>query len=279
MKISLNIEKKHLIFLCIFLVLVGGVFAIAGTDWDPSNPHHETLYINNIKAKNDIPEGDPRIYIHNDLRIGGSNEGNYWTLGIKGPTILDGDLRIDENLCDKNNRCISVEDIISKIEEIGGVINGGGRECKGTPSRVSCSGIREEICENINGCYWDDSGNYVNCEGTVAPCNTQREEICESIAGCNFRGEERKIEETFTDPILIVGRYNTGIRYEYADDYCKYKEYTNADSETIETKDCALGGRVSYYLNNHGWRTEHCGDNRANYGVLKKVTCYKIVYG
>jgi len=57
MKIVLNIEKRHLIFFSLFLVLIGGIFVIAGTDPGRGANNiakigHEFLYVNQIKPFN-----------------------------------------------------------------------------------------------------------------------------------------------------------------------------------------------------------------------------------
>src|SRR3989344_8134963 len=100
MKIVLNIEKRHLIFFGLFLVFVGSVFVIADQQY-PAIIGHRELQVDKIYPF--TSENDP-INIFGNLRIGGNNEEGYWKVGITGNTIMNGDLRVEKKLCDKNNR-------------------------------------------------------------------------------------------------------------------------------------------------------------------------------
>ncbi len=62
MKIVIKIEKKHLYFLALFLLIVGVGIAIAST-WDNSQSH-DTLWTTAIKGKN-----TPTINVYDDLRL------------------------------------------------------------------------------------------------------------------------------------------------------------------------------------------------------------------
>lgn len=115
MKIVLNIEKKHLIFFSLFLILAGSVFVIANPQY-PAKVGHAELQTDKIYP---FTSQEGMINIPGNLRIGNNGDGTSWRVGINGNTIMRGNLRVEENLCDKDNNCISVKDLIDKMEELG----------------------------------------------------------------------------------------------------------------------------------------------------------------
>ncbi|MBS3135285.1 hypothetical protein J4406_02865 [Candidatus Woesearchaeota archaeon] len=98
MKISLNIEKRHLVFFGLFLVLVGSLVVIAV---DNPKVFHDYLYTDVIRSH--TPEGVVEI---DD------------TLRVTGPFRSIGRAKFDGDICDEN-KCIDASDLINKMEELG----------------------------------------------------------------------------------------------------------------------------------------------------------------
>jgi len=67
MKIEINIEKKHLIFFGIFLLLVVGGYAVAQGTYNP-NVFHESLLVDFIKSKSAGP-----VTIEDNLMLSGTH--------------------------------------------------------------------------------------------------------------------------------------------------------------------------------------------------------------
>jgi len=141
MKLVLNIEKKHLIFFSVFLVLMGGVFVIATNypEWTPSKPFHEPLYVDTIISKslgyigidgsvappNSLPEGG-----YPDLAIGSNDAEEYkWIQSYGGDSLilnpLGNDVEIgtsEDKLIVKGKVCSSNGD--DSCKPIGDILNG-----------------------------------------------------------------------------------------------------------------------------------------------------------
>ncbi len=115
MKIVLNVEKKHLIFFGLFLMFLGSVFVI-GAGTYPARVGHQDLYADTIYP---FTSENSAIKILGSLRIGEPNVGSSWKVGIDGNTIIRKNLRVDGNLCNAKDACISVQKLIDKMEELG----------------------------------------------------------------------------------------------------------------------------------------------------------------
>lgn len=121
MKIVLNIEKKHLIFLSIFLVLVGSVFVIATNweEWESSKPYHEILYTSIIGPKDDTVE----VILRTEVNEADPNKYKIWS---PHPNLLKYGTRTTKNIftgeiCSDNqiNNCKDVSEIISGASDEG----------------------------------------------------------------------------------------------------------------------------------------------------------------
>lgn len=91
MKLVLNIEKRHLIFFSLFLVLVGSVFVIAIGENSPNKVFHADLYTDKILKATGIGS----IIVNSPLDIITNANYNYITLkGItySGIAVKEGDL-------------------------------------------------------------------------------------------------------------------------------------------------------------------------------------------
>lgn len=69
MKLELNIEKKHLVFFGVFLLLVLGGYVVAD-GWDSSKPFHETLFVDILTSKTDV---NP-VQVNDNLKVTGNLE-------------------------------------------------------------------------------------------------------------------------------------------------------------------------------------------------------------
>jgi len=200
MKIVLNIEKRHLIFFSLFLVLVGGIFVIAGTDPGRGANNiakigHEFLYVNQIKPFN-LPgfieigkqgEGtavkiwDPK---GNYMVIGGTNVNNRFDFKVGRNTDIlffgeGADYKFNnfiiksKNICSSENNCVSTEGFINKI--ITG-LNEGVETRYFTGEQIKVSSYRilgdqlsaDRFCQQeIIGYERASSFNVINCSESI----------------------------------------------------------------------------------------------------------------
>jgi len=147
MKIVLNVEKKHLIFFGLFLVLAGSVFVIAGTDPGRlsngiAKVGHEFLYANQIKPFNSqghieigrLGEGTilklwdlkgnwlqigPQGGEENRINFKVDNADSILFYGENSPYKLKDFIIKSENICSSETNCVSTEHFINKMKELG----------------------------------------------------------------------------------------------------------------------------------------------------------------
>ena len=128
MKIVFNVEKKHLIFFSLFLVFIGSVFVIA-TTWTPyssGKPYHEILYTNMIgPVSEDVIEimgASLKVPSHGKGIIFGNPENQYRIHATAGELNYgDSDTKnvFPGKICSSKNNCVSTEDLINKMKELG----------------------------------------------------------------------------------------------------------------------------------------------------------------
>ena len=209
MRININIEKKHLIFFSIFLIIIGSSFVIA--EWGPSKPFHETLYTNVIEAKsgniiqvmNNLKFMDGTLFgkVSNDNGIAlyateGKNvylvDDNFNT-NDGSEVIINSDIKIHGKICNKEDNCISMNEIIEEgtpfsediIKRPSGISNNPNPpllpvEFNQKNAEIFCSeegyegvGSKQSInCGNRLVATYDSNINkwvYVDCRGSTTP--------------------------------------------------------------------------------------------------------------
>src|SRR3989344_2150214 len=94
MRFYINIEKKHLYFLIVFIILLSFGYAIAST-WVPPTQGHDSLWINNFYGKN-----TNTINVYDDLSLPSDKtlQTSYMKIGqVQGSnTAYDGNLVLTE---------------------------------------------------------------------------------------------------------------------------------------------------------------------------------------
>ena len=163
MKIILNVEKKHLIFFGLFLVLVGGVFVIA-TSWTPyssGKPYHEIMYSNIIGPVSgdviEIKEASLKVPTHGKGIIFGEPVDQYRIHATSGNLNYgneDTKNIFTGKICSSQNNCVSVSDLISQS---GGEGNGGDEQPQITDLTFTTTNATLMLKKDGKLLYKDDS--------------------------------------------------------------------------------------------------------------------------
>ena len=203
MKIVFNIEKKHLIFLSLFLVLMGSVFVIAV---DNPKVFHEVLYTDIIKSHSGdtIKVEDNSLKVSRGIIFGTGDDENLYKIYATVNKLNYGGDRMKNifrgEICGDNANCISINDI---IEGLGEEVQKTPEGPKRTPDFTSPT--MNLYCPNIAGGRGEDR--------EVPIYRFYGSQFCEDNG--DFNSLEYKTE--IRDNLGFIAKYSVYNRWE-----CKY---------------------------------------------------------
>ena len=245
MKLVLNIEKRHLIFFSLFLVLVGSIFVIAPSVYNQagtapaSGVGHQDLYANNIYSW--AKTGFIKIWDAkgNDLQLGSQfGENNRFDFSVDSGDRVTFYGRTGPNY--------QMDRFTVKAENIALI----GRICSDEQG-TKCISV-DELIDNAEG-------------GTTTPGEGTGDGI--------FYGEDIKIDDK-----RIYGQLTAGVNNYMGGDsarqFCKEQQgMTNLILNKFESENCPVATTITIYYQNDIWDNSESCDSR--YGLLKKVECRK----